>query len=211
MATTKKECTERNSSEPVLKKSNRGGKRSKKNRLIKNKKRFKFSIMGNNTAGLKSKKDSLSHIIKVLDFPSCITLQETKFISRGNIKLDNYDIFEKVRTDKGGGGLLTAVDQNLDPAEVECSNSEVEILIVQCQVNNMKMRIINCYGPQESDSELKRLEFWQTLEQEIVCARAEDCLVLVQMDANAKVGKSIITGDPNDQSENGHLLVEMAD
>ena len=165
--------------------------------------------MGNNTAGLKSKKDSLSHIIKVLDFPACITLQETKFSSRGNLKLDNYDVFEKVRSDKGGGGLLTAVDKNLDPAEVECSNSEVEILIVQCQINRMKMRILNCYGPQETDPELKRLEFWLTLEQEIVSAKSEDCLVLVQMDANAKVGKSVIKQDPNNQSENGRLLVEM--
>ena len=104
MATIKDERTEKTSIEPERKKSSRGGKRSKKNRQKKQNKSFKFAIMGNNTAGLKSKKDSLSHIIKVLDFPACITLQETKFSSRGNLKLDNYDVFENVGVIVGSGG-----------------------------------------------------------------------------------------------------------
>ena len=39
---------------------------------------MKFTLLGNNTAGLKKKKESLEDVIELLRKPSCITLQETK-------------------------------------------------------------------------------------------------------------------------------------
>ena len=36
-----------------------------------------------------------------------------------------------------------------------------------------------------------------------------NCLILVQMDANAKVGKGTISHDPNEMSDNGRLLLEL--
>ena len=124
------------------------------------------------------------------------------------IKLKNYQVFEKIRSGFGGG-LLTAVDINLDPVLIEAVNDENEILVVQCQVGEQKVRIINGYGPQEDDQLANRLSFWQTLEQEITAAKNSNCMVLVQMDANAKVGKNIIPADPNHLSENGRLLLDV--
>ena len=54
-----------------------------------------------------------------------------------------------------------------------------------------------------------RLSFWQSLEQEIVAAKNLSCMVLLQMDANAKVGNTCIPGDPNQMSANGRLLVDL--
>ena len=161
------------------KKSNRGGIRSKKNRLKEHNKQINLSILGTNSAGLKAKYDSLLQVMKIFDFPSCITLQETKFTQKG-VKLSGYGVFEKVRKTQNGGGLLTAVNLNLDPVEIESVNEEVEILIVQCQIEKMKLRVINAYGPQEDDPFEKRALFWQTLESDIVQAKKDNCMVYDQ-------------------------------
>ena len=86
--------------------------------------------MGTNAAGLKAKKDSLIENIRLFDQPSIITIQETKFRKMGSMKIENYQIFEKIRNGFGGG-LLTAVDSNLEPVLIEVSNDESEILVVQ--------------------------------------------------------------------------------
>ena len=85
----------------------------------------------------------------------------------------------------------------------------MEILVVQCQISDRKIRIINGYGPQEDESTIKRLSFWQSLEQEIVAGKNENCMILVQMDANAKLGKDVISHNPNELSDNGRLLLDL--
>ena len=47
------------------------------------------------------------------------------------------------------------------------------------------------------------------MEQEIVAGKNANFLILVQMDANAKVGKGTISHDPNEMSDNGRLLLEL--
>ena len=47
--------------------------------------------------------------------PLVITVQETFARKKGLFKIQGYQIFERVRENKSGGGLLTAVDNNLDP------------------------------------------------------------------------------------------------
>ena len=85
-------------SKTILNVTKRGGVRSKKSRLNKATKNVnvKFSILGTNSAGLKAKKDSLIENIRLFDNPSAITVQETKFRKSGNLKLENYQIFEKI-------------------------------------------------------------------------------------------------------------------
>ena len=109
----------------ILKATKRGGIRSKNKRNKKNFKSTKFSIMGTNAAGLKAKKDSLIENIRLFGFPSVITIQETKLRKMGSLKIENYQIFEKIR-----GGLLTAVDSNLESVLIEAANDECEILEV---------------------------------------------------------------------------------
>ena len=41
-------------------------------------------------------------------------------------------------------------------------------------------------------------------------AQENDCMVVVELDANAKIGNKIIKGDPHVSTPNGKLLVEMA-
>ena len=170
-----------------------------------------FTLFGNNTAGLKNKKDSLEAFIEIFKKPSCLTLQETKLPKNSNFQLAHYQIFQKNRN-SSGGGLLTAVDPVLNPVLIEPKNEEAEILTVQIKLKDKNLRMINGYGPQEDDTQQKKLNFWLGLEEEIVAAKNENCLVIVQMDANAKVGKDTIVNNPTTSPDNnGRHLLELMD
>ena len=139
-----------------------------------------------------------------------ITLQETKLGQKTDFKIDNYQVFQRNRN-RSGGGILTAVDPSLGPTLISCG-SEAEVLTVQVEVNQRHIRIINGYGPQSDEGQQKRLEFWYALDQEIVDAKRDGCMILIQMDANAKVGQSIIAGDPNQETDsNGHELLGLVE
>ena len=53
--------------------------------------------------------------------------------------------------------------------------------------------------------------FWGALDEEIFSAKSENCLILIQMDANAKVGQKVIPADPNNITDsNGEQLLALA-
>ena len=179
-----------------LKKTRRGkGKRNKKN---KDTEPIKFSLLGSNANGLKAKVDSLKNVINIFDKPSCITVQLSKLRTSGIVHLAGYQIFQLNRTGFGGG-LFTAVDENLLPVLVS-SDDENEILIVQVKLGGHEIRIFNAYGPQETNM-TESLNFWSKLEQEIIKAKLDGCWILIEMDANAKLDSEI-----HEMSENGKLL-----
>ena len=151
-------------------------------------KKINLSILGTNSNGLKGKFDSLKNAIKHFGGPSYVTIQETKLKSH-NFKIPGYQVYQQNRTG-AGGGLLTAVDENLESALV--SNTESEILVVQTGVGDMKMRIINAYGPQELDSKDIIHKCLQDFEKEVILAKEQSCKFIIQMDANAKLGCEII-------------------
>ena len=75
------------------KKIRRGKGESKQNENSKN---SKLVIIGNNTAGLNGKLESLKRIIEVFQ-PAVIMLQEVNTRKIGTIKLKEFIIFEKIR------------------------------------------------------------------------------------------------------------------
>jgi hypothetical protein len=70
-------------------------------------------------------------------------------------------------------------------------------------------RIITGYGPQENLTEDKRLPFFVTLEEEVVKAAMAGKSVIIELDANSKLGSEIIPGDPHKMSPNGKLLEDI--
>ena len=66
----------------------------------------------------------------------------------GSVKINDYQVFEKIRP-SFGGGLLTAIRQSLSPVLISPIKEDAELLVVHCQVNDMKLRVINGYGPQD--------------------------------------------------------------
>ena len=85
-------------------------------------------------------KNNINHYNK----PSGINIQESKI--KFLIILAGNQIFENVRKG-GGGGLLTAIDQDLCPVLISNGNEKAEIIVA-----GSKIRIINGYGPQKLGS-----------------------------------------------------------
>ena len=170
--------------------------------------KINLSIMGTNANGLKPKMESFYHNINKFK-PSICTIQETKHNKVGIFKIPGYQTFEKLRNKKGGGGLLTSVDEDLNPVLVSNCKDDIEILTVEAKLGDRKIRIINGYGPQEDDDVQDVLGFWQELEEEVIRGKDEGCFILIEMDANAKVGHTIIKGDPHKMSNNGKLLHDI--
>ena len=178
----------------------RGSKRCKYNKL---------TLFGNNINGLSGKWESLLNALQYLDSPNCILIQETKVNSEWLKKINGYDIFSKPRKNKDGGGLITIIKKNLEPSKVPIEHENSEILVIEVSVSNHRIWVINAYGPQEYDCPDIRRDFWLNLEQVIVRASNAGCSVLIQMDANAKLGKGIIPNDPNVLSANSKLLLNI--
>ena len=157
---------------------------------------------------MKAKRESLINSLKNCGGPSCVLIQETKLRFPGTFRLTGYQIFEKTRSGLGGG-LLTAIDENLSPVLISSGSEDIELLVVQILIGSQKIRIFNGYGPQEKENKEKIFAFWQELEKEIINAKEEECFVLIQMDANAKLGAGIIKNDPNSMSDNGLRLWDI--
>ena len=150
-----------------LLKTRRGYGRKNERRNKNGSKDENFSLLGTNAAGLNSKLESFYSSINNFQ-PSVITIQETKFSKAGRIKIPGYQIFERVRTNKKGGGLLTAAVDNINPVLISIGKDENEIMTIQVDIGCHRIRIINAYGPQEDHSTQKVLGFWQELEAEVM-------------------------------------------
>ena len=168
----------------------------------------KVRIIGANASGISSKLSSLDYIIKEND-PGIICLQETKLRKMGKLNTSwckKYTTFELVRRLSHGGGLATMVKPELDPVWIAEGDDLVEILVIEVRIKEMKIRIINGYGPQESDSIERKNLFWSRLNSEVVSAMEADAAVLIEMDGNLHCGRDIITGDPNKINNNGKMF-----
>ena len=180
------------------------GKRKSKNvrTLFSENKTF---ILGGNSAGLQNKKESFQRNISLFK-PAVYFIQESKLSKKGKIVIDDYAIFELIRYNTGGGGLLTAVHKSLNPVNVSEEVNDEEILVVEATFGNRKIRLINGYGPQESENEEKRMNFYSRLDYEIKRAKLSGSLICIEMDSNAKLGPRLIPNDPHPQFGNGKLL-----
>ena len=138
-------------------------------------------------------------------------LQETKLYKKGQIKMDNYCVFETVRGVSEGGGLLTMVHENFEPVLIPNTDhkNSVNILVVEANLGKSRIRYINAYGVQENCTIRDKMDFYSSLDLEIENSKSNNCYLCLQMDANGKLGNEIINGDPNQMSPNGRLLLDL--
>ena len=167
-------------------------------------------ILGSNSAGLLNKSESFQ---RTIDKFNCgvFFVQETKVRRKNQIKIKDYIMFEHMRKDKGGGGLLTAVHKSLKPVSIS-EEDETEVLVVQGNIENLKIRFINGYGPQEKETDEVKAKFFNRIDLEVKSCKMSGALVCMEMDANSKLGSQVIAGDPeNEQSKNGKLLMKVVE
>ena len=188
----------------------------KRNRrpLHSNKRRsFKkeFRLLSYNITSLQSRLLSFSHVLNDLK-PKVWSLQETHMRKAGKIKFpgsDCYQIYELIRSDKGGGGLAVGVCKELQSVWVRQGEGEVETLTVMVSVSDLSVRVTNGYGPQEYSSKDTKEQFWQYLQDEVNISINEGVGCLIMLDANCWLGNKIIPGDPHCQNRNGKLFYDF--
>ena len=88
-----------------------------------------------------------------------VTIQETHSTQKGKILMySEFVVFESIRKKKGGGTLV-AIYEDLNPHLIEESSNKFELIVVEVDTNEMSVRIISGYGPQENWDKVKRLPF----------------------------------------------------
>ena len=163
-----------------------------------------FKMFSNNVAGLKSRVEMLKN--EIIDGNiSVFTLQETHFSKKGKVKIEGFHLFEAIRKKKDGGTLV-GVRKDLNPMLVKEYSDTFELIVVEVALDNKEIRIISGYGPQENLNEDERMPFFLALEEEVVKAELLGKSLIMQMDANSKLGPEWIIGDPHGQTQNGRLL-----
>ena len=185
-------------------KQNKINKKVKRGSKNKNKKEISLNIFSANTAQLKGKLDSFKNEIKEVN-AAIFTLQEVHFERKGKFQLDNYEIFESIRK-KAKGGTAIGVHKALEPFLIQEYSEEFELLVVEVKIGNKEVRIISGYGPQENWPAAARMPFFMALEEEVVKAELANKSIIIELDANSKLGPAIIPGDKHQQSENGRVL-----
>ena len=186
-----------------MKKRRRGIRKKAKN--IKKSLRF----LGVNANGLKPKMLTFKKVLNELE-PSVFFVEETKFKEEGQLKLDNFTLFELTRKSKdGGGGLILGAIKELNPVLVRKGTDYVEAISIDIFVRNMSIRCVVAYGCQETANVDKKHAFWSFIEEEVICAKTAGSGFILQFDGNLWAGKSIIPGDPRPQNNNGRLFQQF--
>ena len=88
-------------------------------------------------------------------------------------------------------------------------NDEIEVMVIEININGIKIRLINAYGPQEKQKVDMKQKFWDQLNHEVSSAENLSCGIILQMDDNLRAGPSVIPGDPNPQNNNGKLFANF--
>ena len=98
----------------------------------------KVRFLGVNAAGLRSKMMTFKKVLTDLN-PTVFSVQETKMKNVGNIKIDDYVIFEKIRKKKeNGGGIAIGCKEALKPVWVREGHDNVETLSIDICVKNLR-------------------------------------------------------------------------
>ena len=107
------------------------------------------------------------------------------------LKINKFDIFEAIK-DKQKGGTMIGIHHSLNPMLIKEYSDNFELLVVEIQIADHNIRVVSGYGPQDTWGEQDLLPFFLALEEEINKAEMEGKDILIQADANSKLGPEII-------------------
>ena len=151
----------------------------------------RFSTNGAGVIG--GKISSLKAQVK-LTMANVITIQETHARRKGRIQIPEMVVFEAIGRAKGGGTLI-APHKSLNPRLVESYEDDFELLLVELEFQEKNIGIISGYGPQENWTKEKRRPFFVALKTEVEKANLSGKPVIIELDANTKLGKKYIPKD----------------
>ena len=134
------------------------------------------------------------------------TIQETNHKIKGKYKNDEFQIFEAIRKNKEKGGTMLGIHKSLEPVLIEEYSERFELLVAEITVANKEIRLITGYGPQENWTDDEKMPFFVALEEEVSKAIMNNKSIIIEIDANSKLGPTYIEKDPKPMSPNGTIL-----
>ena len=158
-----------------------------------------------NAGGLGKKIHSLKHELNETN-SHIFTIQESHFRARGRLKVDNFIIFESIRKNKEKGGSILGIHKSLEPVLIEEYSENFELIVAEIKVSGKEVRIISGYGPQECWTSEEKMPFFVALEEEISKSKLNGKSLILELDANSKLGHKYIKDDPHGMSPNGVIL-----
>ena len=171
-----------------------------------------FTVLLSNIRGYKSKENSLKKIIKKVT-PSMILLNETQLVGKMNVSLKPYTSWTRNRTEKGGGGIATAVSQAYKNHAVGAGEGEQddEFLITRIDAFTPALNVVNSYGEQRSTRKEDIEERWLRLRKELekVRNRGEFCLWAGDQNKLVGTGELGVPGNNPEVSLGGRLLRDL--
>ena len=179
------------------------GPRPNKTKFTKN-----LVFVGANVAGARSKWKSWRKVIKDTK-ASVFFVQETKCDQINMLKMEGFIIFDKVRVNKGGGGVAVAAKRELNPILVSEAEDNIDAITININTRKINIYCTSAYGPQTSAPVELKTQFWNYLNETAKNANYAGTGFILQGDLNATLGPNIIPGDPNPKNENGKLFQEF--
>ena len=179
-------------------------KNTKTKRGNKKKKEKYVNIFSTNAAQLKGKLDSFKNGLNETN-AEIFTVQETHYANKGQFQVRNFEIFEAIRK-KAKGGTAIGVHKALKPVLISEHSDAFEMVVVEVKAAHKEIRVLTGYGPQENWPVTARMPFFLALEEEIAKAELAGKSLIIQLDANSKLGPEMIPGDKHHQSDNGRIL-----
>ena len=158
-----------------------------------------------NAAGMAYKSHSLTHEIKACK-ATIFCVQETNFKKKGRYINNEFEIFESIRKHKERGGTMLGIHKSLKPVLVEEYCDIFELIVTEVKVEGKEIRVMSGYGPQEGWKDEEKMPFFVALEEEISKAHMAGKSIIIELDANSKLGPEYIPNDPKPMSPNGRIL-----
>ena len=134
------------------------------------------------------------------------TVQETQYKKKGKFPYEDFIVVEAIRTNKEKGGTMVGIHKYFEPVLIEEYEETFELLVIEIRVENKEIRVMSGYGPQEIWTDEEKMPFFVTLEEEIIKAQSSGKSILLELDANSKLGNTYIENDPHPMSGNGKIL-----
>ena len=133
-------------------------------------------------------------------------MQETKSVQANRLKMDDFVIYERIRSEREGGGVAIGAKKDLNPVLIAEGEENVEAITIDITLAKMIISCTSAYDPQQRDSAINKSNFWEYLDNMAEIAWNEGKGFYLQGDLNSWLGSTVIPGDPNIQNENGKLF-----
>ena len=167
--------------------------------------------MHSNCRGIKSKLQSINHIVNDLIVPDIVSLNEHWVSGRNKVNIYNYHSFTKKRENKRMGGVSLSVPKDNLHSYLKIKEGEGsdEYIIVRNRKYTPPLNIITLYGELESrSSKEETFNRWQRFLADLKKIEIRKENVIIASDINKKLGNDeYCIKDNHEEISYGGMLV----